>query len=115
MKNIKNSVVLLLLLFQNANNPVFQVSLAKVTEHQVPKLDWGQVVHRVNSDIIRNGGAIRMKAIPFREQSCIHKSPKNFARNKLNLSLELPFFEAESGEPKMNFCFSANMLFQGPS
>ena len=56
-----------------------------------------------------------MKAIPFREQSCIHKSPKNFARNKLNLSLELPFFEAESGEPKMNFCFSANVLFQGPS
>ena len=75
-------------------------------------VDWGKFVHRVNSDIIRNGAAsaIWMEAIRFREQSCLHKSPTNSARNKLNFTLKLPFFEAES--PKWIFCFLAHMLFK---
>ena len=36
-----------------------------------------------------------MKAIPFREQSCVHKSPGNSAISISNFTLKLPFCEAE--------------------
>ena len=58
-------------------------------------VDWGKFVYRVDSDTIRNVGAISTKANSFREQSCIHKSSGNSAINKLNFTLKLPFFEVE--------------------
>ena len=76
-------------------------------------VDWGGFGHGVNSDGIRNVGAIWIKAIPFREQSCLHKSPENSAINKLNFTLKLLIFEADS--PSWFFCFLAHMLFWGPT
>ena len=93
---------------------LFRGQFRTIINHQrLYIVDMGGFGHRVNSDSIRNGGVIWIKAIPFRKQSCLHKSPENSAINKLNFTLKILFFEADS--PTWLFCFLAHMLFWGPT